>query len=134
VALAVADFLTPLNQSTLASNFSGPLANGFMAASNAYPMTVRLWAIVLNSVGGLVLIGGALYSFVRDTTRTYNIFLVIGGILPMAGGSLLGLFSYSDLFFELELGGTIFLFLGFLLSARYIGRQDALRAVPAIKS
>jgi hypothetical protein len=105
-----------------------------MTASNAYPMTVRVWAIVLNSVGGVVLIGGALYSFVRDRTRTYNIFLVIGGLLPTIGGSLLGLLSYSDLFFELELGGTVFLFLGFLLSARYIGRQDAVRAAPVINS
>jgi hypothetical protein len=93
-------------------------------------MTVRVFAIVLNSVGGLVLIGGALYSFVRDRSRTYNIFLAIGGILPAAGGSLLGLLSYPDVFFEFELGGTIFLFLGFLLSARYIGRQEASRAAP----
>lgn len=134
VALLAADFLTPLKQSTLTSNFNGPLANGFMAASNTYPMTVRIWAIVLNSVGGLMLIGGALYSFLSDTSRTYNIFLAIGGILPMAGGSLLGLLSYPDAFFELELGGTIFLFLGFLMSARYISRQENLKTAPSVNT
>lgn len=125
LALAVTGFSTHLNPSALTKSFSGPLASGFMAASNAYPMAVRIWAIVLNAVGGLVLIGGALYSFVRDRSRTYNIFLAIGGILPAAGGSALGLFSYPDVFFELELGGTVFLFLGFLLSARYIGQREA---------
>ena len=134
LGLAVTDFLTPLGQPTLAGSFSGPLANGFMAASDAYPMTVRVFSIVLNSVGGLVLIGGALYSFIRDMSRTYNIFLAIGGILPAAGGSLLGLLNYPDLFFELELGGTVFLFLGFLLSARYIGRREAQRPAPAVRA
>ena len=131
LALAVEGLLTPVSQSSLTSSFSGPLANGFMAASDAYPMTVRVWAIVLNSVGGLVLIGGALYSFLRDRSRTYNIFLAIGGILPALGGSMLGLLSYPDAFFEFELGGTIFLFIGFLLSARYITlRESPGRASP----
>lgn len=130
LGLAVEGFLTPLSQSNLAASFSGPLANGFMGASSAYPMTVRVWAIVLNSVGGLVLIGGALYSFVRDRSRTYNIFLAIGGILPAAGGSMLGLLSYPDAFFEFELGGTVFLFIGFLLSARYIARREGAKLTP----
>jgi len=124
LALAVAGLSTPLDSSTIASSFTGPLANGFMTASDSLPMTVRVFAIVLNSVGGLVLIGGALLSFIRDTSRTYNLFLVVGGILPMAGGSLLGLLSYPDLFFEFELGGTVFLFAGFLLSARYIAKRE----------
>lgn len=124
VALAVVGLLTPLNQTALSKSFDGPLASGFMAASDAYPMTVRVWAIVLNAVGGLVLIGGALYSFVRDRSRTYNIFLAIGGILPSAGGSALGLFGSPDVFFEFELGGTVFLFVGFLMSARYITKRE----------
>jgi len=131
IALAVEVLLTPLAQSALTSSFNGPLANGFMSASDAYPMAVRFWAIVLNSVGGLVLIGGALYSFVRDWSRTYNIFLAIGGILPAAGGSMLGILGYPDAFFEFELGGTVFLFLGFLLSARYIARKETARSSSA---
>jgi hypothetical protein len=130
LGLVVEGALTPLSQSALNSSFSGALANGFMAASDAYPMIVRFWAIVLNSVGGVVLIGGALYSFVRDRSRTYNIFLAIGGILPAAGGSMLGLLSYPDAFFEFELGGTVFLFIGFLLSSRYISRREAAKDAP----
>ena len=65
-------------------------------------MTVRAFAIVLNIIGGLVLLGGALYSFVRDRSRTYNIFLGIGGLLPMLGGSMLGLLNNPDVFFEFD--------------------------------
>jgi hypothetical protein len=85
----------------------------------------------LNIVGGLVFICGALYSFVRDRKRTYNILLVLGGLLPMLGGSLMGLLSYPDAFFELELGGTVFLFLGFLMSARYVERKGTAGPQPA---
>jgi len=123
--LAVTGFLTPISTTTFASNFSGSLANNLMNASTAFSMTVRIFAIVLNIVGGLALIGGALYSFVRDMSRTYNIFLGIGGLLPMLGGSLLGLLNNSDVFFEFELGGTVFLFIGFVLSARFVNKKDA---------
>ena len=124
LALAVTGFSAPIDAQSLASSFSGSLASGFMAASTALPISVRVYAIVLNAVGGLALIGGALLSFVWDRSRKYNIFIVIGGVLPMLGGSLLGILSYPDVFFELELGGTLFLFLGFILSARYIARRD----------
>ncbi len=128
LALTVTGFSAPIDAQSLASSFSGPLANGFMVASTALPMSVRVYAIVLNAVGGLALIGGALLSFMQDRSRTYNIFLAIGGVLPMLGGSMLGLLSYPDVFFEFELGGTVFLFLGFVLSARYIARRDGAKA------
>ncbi|MGD0396638.1 MAG: hypothetical protein ABSB26_06995 [Nitrososphaerales archaeon] len=124
LALAATGFSASIDAQLLASSFSGPLANGFMAASTALPMSVRIFAIVLNAVGGLALIGGALLSFVWDRSRNYNLFIAIGGILPMLGGSLLGFLNYPDAFFEFELGGTVFLFLGFMLSSRYIAGRD----------
>lgn len=124
IALAVAGFSAPIDAQSLASSFSGPLANGFMTASTALPMSVRVYAIVLNAVGGLALIGGALLSFAWDRSRKYNLFIVIGGILPMLGGSMLGFLNYPDAFFEFELGGTVFLFLGFMLSTRYIAGRE----------
>ena len=128
LALAVSGISVPIDAQSLASSFSGPLANGFMAASTSLPMSVRVYAIVLNSVGGLALIGGALLSFVWDRSRKYNLFIVIGGILPMLGGSMLGFLNYPDAFFEFELGGTVFLFLGFIFSTRYIARRDEAKA------
>jgi hypothetical protein len=97
-------------------------------------MSVRVYAIVLNSVGGLALIGGALLSFVWDRSRSYNLFIVVGGMLPMLGGSMLGFLNYPDAFFEFELGGTVFLFLGFVLSSRYISKRDGTKAAEAAMS
>lgn len=130
-ALAVTGFYAPIDAQSLASSFSGPLASGFTTGSTALPMSVRVYAIVLNSVGGLALIGGTLLSFARDRSRKYNIFLAIGGILPMLGGSMLGFLSHPDVFFEFELGGAVFLFLGFMLSARYIARRAGAKAAEA---
>ncbi len=124
LALAVTGLSASIDAQSLASSFSGPLENGFMRASTALPMSVRICAIVLNAVGGLALIGGALLSFLWDRSRNYNLFIAIGGTLPMLGGSMLGFLNYPDAFFEFELGGTVFLFLGFMLSSRYIARRD----------
>ncbi|UCH37354.1 MAG: hypothetical protein JSV76_06680, partial [Candidatus Bathyarchaeota archaeon] len=92
----------------------------FQTASHAYSFNVRIFSILLNSLGGTILVGGAILSYLRDRSRTYNLFFVIGALLPMIGGYLLGIIGSSDVFFEFELGGIIFLFIGFLLSDRYI--------------
>lgn len=133
LALAVTGFSAPIDAQSLASSFSGPLASGFMAASTALPMSTRVYAIVLNAPRARALIGGALLSFAWDRSRKYNLPIAIGGILPMLGGSMLGFLNYPDVFFEFELGGTVFLFLGFMSSARYITRRDGAKAT-AVKT
>jgi cation transport ATPase len=124
IGLAVTGFTTPLDESIILESFSGELGEAFRAASHAYPMTVRIFAIILNSIGGTILIGGALYSYIRDRSRTYNLLIALGALLPMIGGSALGFFGNPDVFFEFELGGTVFLFLGFILSDRYIKTRE----------
>ena len=125
IALAVTGWTTPLDSSIIVESFSGELGEAFRAAVHAYPMAVRRFAIIINIVGGLVLIGGAAYSFLRDRTRTYNILIFIGGLLPMLGGAAIGFFGDPNFFFEFELGGTVFLYLGFLYSDRYIKAREA---------
>ena len=78
--------------------------------------------MILNITGAIFLIGGSLFSYVRDRSRTYNIPLVLGGIFPSLGGASLGFFNNANIFFEFELAGTILLFLGFILSMRYLRR------------
>lgn len=124
IGLAIAGFIAPIDNSVIVKSFSGELAEGFRAATHAYPMWVRIFSIILNSVGGVVLIGGALYSFIRDVSRDYNLFIVAGALLPMIGGSLMGLLGNPNVFFEFELGGTVFLFLGFILSDAYIRKRE----------
>ncbi len=125
VALIVTGMIEPLNQSTLEEAFNGPLGEAFRQAVHAYPMSVRRYAIVINIVGGLTLILGALYSYLRDRRRTYNILIFIGGILPMIGGSMLGILGDPNLFFEFELLGTAFLYAGFIYSDRFIKERES---------
>jgi len=47
----------------------------------------------------------------------------MGGLFPSLGGFLLGIMDNADIFFEFELAGTIFLFLGFIMSMRYLPRN-----------
>ena len=88
-------------------------------------MDVRKYAIIQNIIGGLVLIGGALYSFIRDRRRTYNLWIFLGGLMPMIGGSALAFFHQPDLFFVFELAGTALLYWGFILSDRFIKDREA---------
>jgi hypothetical protein len=125
VALIVTGMIEPLDQSALVEIFKGPLGEAFRQAVHAYPMSVRRYAIVINIVGGLTLILGALYSYLRDRRRSYNILIFIGGILPMIGGSMLGIFSDPNLFFEFELLGTAFLYAGFIYSDRFIKERES---------
>jgi len=125
VALFVTGMIEPLDQSDLVEAFNGPLGEAFRQAVHAYPMSVRRYAIIINIVGGLTLILGALYSYLRDRRRSYNILIFIGGILPMIGGSMLGIFGDPNLFFEFELFGTAFLYAGFIYSDRFIKERES---------
>jgi hypothetical protein len=124
-ALLVTGAIEPLDQATLVQAFDGPLGEAFREAVHAYPMSVRRYAIAINIMGGLALILGALYSFLRDRRRTYNLLIILGGVLPSIGGSLLGLLGDPNLFFEFELLGTVFLYAGFILSDRFIREREA---------
>jgi hypothetical protein len=126
LALLVTGATHPLDQSVLVEAFQGPLGEAFHGAVQAFPMSVRMYAIVINIVGGLVLIGGALYSFIRDRRRTYNLWIFLGGLAPMIGGSALAFFHMPDLFFVFECTGTALLYWGFILSDRFIKNREAL--------
>jgi hypothetical protein len=126
LALLVTGMLQPLDGATLAESFEGPLGEAFRQAVHAYPMSVRGYAVVINIFGGTALIFGALYSFLRDRRRTYNIFFIVGGILPSIGGSLLGLLGDPNVFFEFETLGTVALYAGFIYSDRFIQAREEL--------
>jgi len=126
IALLVTGMMTPLDEAVIIGAFEGPLGEAFHAAVDAYPMTVRRYAIITNSVAGLALILGALYSFLKDRRRTYNLLIFAGGIMPMIGGSALAFFDEPSLFFIFELGGAVFLYIGFIYSDRFIKAREAL--------
>jgi len=128
IALLGAVMLADFDQAKIDTSFQKGLAQGFHDVSTSFPLTARIPFIVLSATGGIVLVVGALYSFVRDRSRTYNIPLLLGGLLPSLGGSLLGLLNSADVFFEFELAGTVFLFAGFVMSMRYIGKKPVKEA------
>lgn len=111
------------------SAFGVGLPQGFTAIVQEFPMTARIPTMILNITGAILLVGGALFSYLRDRSRSYNLSIALGGILPAIGGASLGFFDNADIFFEFELAGTIFLFLGFVLSIRYLSRSDDRKSV-----
>ena len=125
VVLLVTGIMTPLDEAIIVGAFDGPLGEAFHAAVDAYPMTVRRYAIITNIVAGLALILGALYSFLKDRRRTYNLLIFAGGVMPMIGGSALAFFHEPSLFFIFELGGAAFLYLGFIYSDKFIKAREA---------
>ena len=125
LVMIVKGLMAPIDGAFLIDAFNGPLGEAFHKAIHVYTMDVRKYAIIINIVGGLALILGAVYSFIRDRRRTYNVFFVIGGLLPALGGTLMGIFGDPNLFFEFELLGTIFLYAGFVYSDRFIRNREA---------
>jgi hypothetical protein len=126
LALLITGFIEPIDQTVLSEAFNGPLGDAFHDAVHAYPMSVRIYAIITNMIGGLVLIGGALYSYIRDRRRTYNLWIFLGGLMPMIGGGALGFFHIPNLFFIFELIGTALLYWGFIQSDRFIKNREEL--------
>jgi len=124
LALLVGVLSTHLSEVAISEAFQLSLPEGFRGAVRLFPfLTARLPSILLNITGGILLIGGALFSFITDMRKTYNIPLMMGGLFPSLGGFLLGIMDNADIFFEFELIGTIFLFLGFIMSMRYLARN-----------
>ncbi|NHJ21419.1 MAG: hypothetical protein EAX91_10770 [Candidatus Lokiarchaeota archaeon] len=96
--------------------FVGELGTDIRAISEGYPISVRIWAIILASVGGVVLIIGSLYSFIRDRTRYYALFFTLGAVFPMLRNIPFGYLGN-------ELASVISFFIGFLLSLYHLKKN-----------
>jgi hypothetical protein len=59
---------------------------------------VRSLTVGLNIYGAITLMGGSLFSFIRDRGRTYALMFVAGGLLNVIGGTLLGIFGNPEIF------------------------------------
>jgi hypothetical protein len=109
-ALALSDD-TPVNLSdgtTTTLHDAGPaLGARAVPLTPTNPNPGRIAFLVLNIVGGLALIGGA---------------LCLGAVLPFAGGSLQTLFDL-DLRVALQLAGIVVMFVGFLQGREVPTRQ-----------
>ena len=122
VVALVGPFALPLSDADLGD--AGP-SLGAKAIPFSNPGRVAF--LLLNVVGGLALIGGALWSWWR--TRRAGVLLIgLGAILPFAGGSLSDL-SGVDLRVLLQLLGIVVMFAGVLQ-----GREVPSRAAAPTKA
>ncbi len=120
VVALVGPFALPLDSAAFAD--AGPSLG---AAPVPFSNPGRVAFLVLNIVGGLALIVGALWSWWR--TRRAGVLLIgLGAMLPFAGGSLSDLL-HADVRVLLQLLGIVVMFAGFLQ-----GREVPSRAAVAV--
>jgi hypothetical protein len=127
VVLAILGTLFPIDISQAMDGFQSSVVFGIDAVSHSFSTPVRSLTAGLNIYGAVALMGGSLFSFIRDKRRTYALMFVAGGLLNAIGGTLLGIFGNPEIFLEFELLGAIALFAGFLMSYRFT-------AVPKIQT
>ena len=114
ISLLLALIFTPF---PIGLSFTGELGEDIRVISNGYPISVRVYAIILASVGGTFFLIGSLYSFIRDKSRYYVLFFAIGALMPMFRNIPFGYLGN-------ELIGVIFLFIGYILSILHIKKQN----------
>jgi hypothetical protein len=111
VAAVATVLLAPVNVHGLAVTHSGqPPANGVLGGH------VFLWAVVLNSVGTLLLVGGSLLSIARRQRVRANVWIA-SGALTVAAATGLSRTGDTSLVYLGELVGIALMFCGFTLTA-----------------
>ena len=95
---------------------------------DAMPTALRRLTPVLNGLGTLALVGGAVYSawiFWRKRILPHrvvsNVLIAVGAILPAVGGTSLKTGGSTEAFYILELVGIVIIFVGFLRSREVFG-------------
>ena len=110
--------LAPVDVQALAATASGrPPANDALGG-HAY-----LWAIGLNSLGTLALVGGSLYSIARGRQARTNVWIGSGAVVLALATGLSRTGDYS-LVYAGELVGIALMFVGFRLA----GRRSSVRS------
>jgi hypothetical protein len=128
VLLLILGIVSPLDISQVIASFQTSVVFGIDAATQSFPESVRSITVGLNIYGAITLIGGSLYSFIRDRRRIFALMIVAGGLLNAIGGTLLGIFGNPDIFLEFELLGAMALFAGFIMSYRFVGVRQVQKA------
>jgi hypothetical protein len=110
VAAIAAVFLAPLDVHELAAAPSGQPPRNAALGGHAF-----LWAIALNSVGTLFLVGGALLSIVRRQHVRANVWIACGAV-TVAAATGLSRGGETSLVYLGELVGIALMFFGFTLA------------------
>jgi hypothetical protein len=122
VAASASVLLAPVHEAALAAAHSGrPPANGALGG-HAF-----IWAIALNSLGTLALVGGALLSIVRRQRVRASLWIGSGALVLALSTSMSRAGEYSLMYLG-ELAGIVLMFCGFKLAGTPRPRQAAARA------
>jgi hypothetical protein len=118
---AVAVMLAPVDAQMLAATASGrPPANSALGG-NAY-----VWAIALNSLGTLFLVGGSLWSILRRQRVPQNVWIAAGALAVAAATGMSRAGGYSLVYLG-ELIGIALMFAGFTLAGHTPAHATAQR-------
>jgi hypothetical protein len=122
VAAALTVALAPVDASALAhASSGGPPANGAIGG-HAF-----LWAIALNTVGTVFLLGGSLYSAARGRRVAVNLWIAAGALVLALATSMTRAGDASFVYAG-ELVGIGLMFTGFRLAGAKAARPAAARA------
>jgi hypothetical protein len=123
VAGAISVLLAPVDGGTLAATTAArPPANAALGG-HAF-----LWAIALNSLGTVCLVGGALYSIARRQRVRASMWIGAGALVLALSTSMSRAGDYSFMYLG-ELVGIALMFFGFTLAGE--ARRPAVRPAPA---
>jgi hypothetical protein len=127
VAAVASVLLAPVDGSALAAATSGhPPANAALGG-HAF-----LWAIALNTVGSVLLIGGSVYSIARRRRVTQNVWIG-GGAIVVALATGLSRTGDTSFVYLGELVGIVMMFVGFRVSSAAPRKAERpARAVPRV--
>lgn len=124
IALVAIGSTANIDLSGAQSASSTSVMSGISLGLNAFPADAGALTMALNSLGAILFLGGALFSFAANRKRVYALVLFAGGLMNTIGGILLGVLNNSDAFLEFEFAGVVLLFLGFLMSYRFVKRGE----------
>jgi hypothetical protein len=125
LAAALSVLLAPVHGATLAATPSGrPPANGALAGHSF------IWAIALNSLGTLALVGGALLSVLRRQRVRPSLWIAGGALVLATSTSMSRAGDYSFMYLG-ELIGIGIMFVGFQLAGARRAPPPAWAAAPS---
>jgi hypothetical protein len=122
IAAAASVWLAPVDEHVLAATASGrPPDNGALMG-HAF-----LWAVVFNSAGTAVLVGGSLYSIVRRRRVSANAWIASGALVVALATGLSRTGDYSLVYLG-QVVGIALMFCGFTFAGRRIEPKKASRS------
>jgi hypothetical protein len=121
LAAAAAVWLAPVNEHVLATTASGRPPDNSALMGHAF-----LWAVVFNSAGTAVLIGGSLYSMARRRRVSANAWIASGALVVALATGLSRTGDYSLVYLG-QVVGIALMFCGFTFAGRKIAPARARR-------